>query len=335
MPAHSFEDVSAAEREYLCLEPDQPVVGLAISGGGIRSAAFGLGILQALVKEDLLEKFDYLSTVSGGGYIGSALTWFLEKGLPDGQPAGVKATNFPLGQYRSRGARADGDGQSNILNFIRQHGNYLTPGRGLDGTSLAAVTLRTMLVHLLFYFMLVACGMVLLLLFFPSFKPPAAPTWTWEVVWTWAKHNLALQLAAILAAAFVVFSLVYSMCTRIRFGPSAGYAARVLMQRWFGRLLALAAALLVLGTLPIVGGLLGKLLGALSSSALALAGGALAARGQSKQLNAAAKEEAPSSALALLAAVLLVYGLLLGAYAAAWFLSASAPPGTGWRARWS
>ncbi|MCW5960249.1 MAG: patatin-like phospholipase family protein [Pyrinomonadaceae bacterium] len=46
---------------------------LCFSGGGIRSATFSLGVLQALAKYSLLDKFDYLSTVSGGGYIGS---WF-------------------------------------------------------------------------------------------------------------------------------------------------------------------------------------------------------------------------------------------------------------------
>ncbi len=44
---------------------------LCISGGGIRSAIFGLGILQGLARCGLLDRFHYLSTVSGGGYIGS------------------------------------------------------------------------------------------------------------------------------------------------------------------------------------------------------------------------------------------------------------------------
>src|SRR6266481_1912555 len=42
---------------------------LCISGGGIRSATFGLGVLQGLARCGLLDKFHYLSTVSGGGYI--------------------------------------------------------------------------------------------------------------------------------------------------------------------------------------------------------------------------------------------------------------------------
>ncbi len=74
--------------------------GLALSGGGIRSATFALGVLQALAKAELkgangkpaswLRCFDYLSTVSGGGYIGAFfVSLFLPRRLeppPDGAP---------------------------------------------------------------------------------------------------------------------------------------------------------------------------------------------------------------------------------------------------------
>src|SRR5262245_64986382 len=49
-------------------------VGLALSGGGVRSAAFSLGVLQALNHHDVVRNLDYVSTVSGGGYMGSSLT---------------------------------------------------------------------------------------------------------------------------------------------------------------------------------------------------------------------------------------------------------------------
>ncbi|MDZ4403289.1 patatin-like phospholipase family protein [Prosthecobacter sp.] len=50
------------------------VSGLALSGGGIRSATFCLGIVQVLVQLGLFRRFDYLSTVSGGGYLGTFLS---------------------------------------------------------------------------------------------------------------------------------------------------------------------------------------------------------------------------------------------------------------------
>jgi len=50
------------------------LLGVSFSGGGIRSATFNLGVLQALAGRGVLRYVDYLSTVSGGGYIGSWLT---------------------------------------------------------------------------------------------------------------------------------------------------------------------------------------------------------------------------------------------------------------------
>src|SRR4051794_32788099 len=47
------------------LARQEGLVGLALSGGGIRSATFNLGLLQGLAKLQLLPRLDYLSTVSG------------------------------------------------------------------------------------------------------------------------------------------------------------------------------------------------------------------------------------------------------------------------------
>ncbi len=45
------------------------LIGMALSGGGIRSASFSLGAMQSIMDADQLDQFDYLSAVSGGGYI--------------------------------------------------------------------------------------------------------------------------------------------------------------------------------------------------------------------------------------------------------------------------
>src|SRR3954464_13443644 len=55
-------------------DPRRPLSALCISGGGIRSATFALGAIQSLAEHGLLSQFDYLSTVSGGGYVGSWLS---------------------------------------------------------------------------------------------------------------------------------------------------------------------------------------------------------------------------------------------------------------------
>ena len=78
--------------------------GLAHSGGGIRSAAFSIGVEQALEKRDLMRHFDFLSTVSGGGYTGSALTWFLCRGFPSAD----QAPSHPCREDTEVGCRGPG-----------------------------------------------------------------------------------------------------------------------------------------------------------------------------------------------------------------------------------
>ena len=80
--------VIAGELDYLKnthgqADPDR-LAGLAVSGGGIRSASFALGVIQALCRFGIIEKLHYLSTVSGGGYIGSCLTWLGHRFSMDG-----------------------------------------------------------------------------------------------------------------------------------------------------------------------------------------------------------------------------------------------------------
>ncbi|MBN9523608.1 patatin-like phospholipase family protein, partial [bacterium] len=61
---------------------DEGLAGLALSGGGIRSGTFALGFLQGLARLRLLRAFDYVSTVSGGGYTGAWLAaWVYREGL--------------------------------------------------------------------------------------------------------------------------------------------------------------------------------------------------------------------------------------------------------------
>lgn len=93
------------------------LAGLSLSGGGIRSAAFNLGLLQALAHRDALKRFDYLSTVSGGGYIGACLTSLLSGGN-----AGVTAADFPF--------RREGPDERAEIKHLRQHGEYLAPRHG-------------------------------------------------------------------------------------------------------------------------------------------------------------------------------------------------------------
>ena len=57
-----------ALRPHATDQTKEPLSALCLSGGGIRSATFALGLIQGLAEQEVLGAFDYLSTVSGGGY---------------------------------------------------------------------------------------------------------------------------------------------------------------------------------------------------------------------------------------------------------------------------
>jgi hypothetical protein len=109
---------------------DLPIVGVSLSGGGIRSASVCLGALQAIYKTGGIEGIDYLSTVSGGGYIGCSLT------------AGLWASKGKFPFFESSEYR-----DTDAVRHIRDHSKYMIP-RGLsDVVLLAAVFLRGLLVN--------------------------------------------------------------------------------------------------------------------------------------------------------------------------------------------
>jgi hypothetical protein len=120
------------------LEP----AALCLSGGGIRSAAFALGIIQALARRELLTKFHYLSTVSGGGYIGSWLAawrYWAESGAT--VLAGL------------RGRAGDPEQEATPIDHLRKYSSYLTPRVGLfsaDTWATVAIYLRNLILNWLF-----------------------------------------------------------------------------------------------------------------------------------------------------------------------------------------
>ncbi|HWR77295.1 MAG TPA: patatin-like phospholipase family protein [Thiobacillus sp.] len=133
------------------------LVGLALSGGGIRSATFCLGVIQALARLRLLRAFDYLSTVSGGGYIGAWLSTLIFRSHKPGQSEAEALATVELelsGEARpwcKAGTPAsDCPPEHPSLRFLRRYSNYLTPRLGVfSGDSLAAVStyLRNLLLN--------------------------------------------------------------------------------------------------------------------------------------------------------------------------------------------
>ncbi|GFO56932.1 hypothetical protein GMSM_39390 [Geomonas sp. Red276] len=124
---------------------------ICLSGGGIRSATFNLGILEGLAEKGLLDKFDYLSTVSGGGYIGSWLSSWVERveKAPSSQQAHGPGEGIGRVAKSLTGAFPAGR-EIPQVRFLRDYSNYLTPRVGVlstDTWTLGAIYLRNLLIN--------------------------------------------------------------------------------------------------------------------------------------------------------------------------------------------
>ncbi|HJT19284.1 MAG TPA: patatin-like phospholipase family protein [Nitrospira sp.] len=127
---------------------------LCLSGGGIRSATFGLGILQSLARLSLLTRFDYLSTVSGGGYIGSWLTAWIHR-----HPQGVAGVANELARPPST---VQGP-EPQPVNWLRRYSNYLSPKLGalsVDSWTLLGTYLRNLTLNWLVLVPLLAAALL-------------------------------------------------------------------------------------------------------------------------------------------------------------------------------
>lgn len=130
---------------------------LCLSGGGIRSAAFCLGIMQGLARLKLLSQFDYLSTVSGGGYIGGWLSAWATREF--------RLREVQLGEIENQLAKTCGASgcrtgiEPKPLVELRQNHAFITPKIGLgsaDTWAAMSIIIRNMLLNWLVFLPLVA-----------------------------------------------------------------------------------------------------------------------------------------------------------------------------------
>ena len=147
--------LQSAEMEARLQALDLHIAGLAISGGGIRSATYALGVIQALAHLKLLRRFDYLSTVSGGGYIGSWLTAWLRR---EESFANVELQLAPSRVDESEAQRRllprgrVVDDEPEAIQHLRAYSDYLSPRLGVltpDTWTILAIYFRNILINLL------------------------------------------------------------------------------------------------------------------------------------------------------------------------------------------
>jgi len=147
----------------------QDQAALCLSGGGIRSAAFSLGVLRALARHGLLTSFQYLSMVSGGGYIGGWLTALLRE--HGGDAARVQAL------LAARTAPAE-------LDALRRYTDFLAPRPGLaspDTWAGIVLWVRNVLVNWLIFFPALF-ALALLPGLYADLLVAIGPVWSWPLL---------------------------------------------------------------------------------------------------------------------------------------------------------
>ena len=199
---------------------DGNLTGLALSGGGVRSAAFCLGALQALDEAHVLDRVDYLSTVSGGGYIGCSLS------------AGLEATK---GEFPFKIDKFEDETPS--TQHIRDYSNYLFPGGAMDVLRNASIYVRGLVANfvLIMPFLLIAAALTIFWIRSPDHLEEIKPlsitgilvlalvvvTIGWALVRSTRNYQSKIEAPSSWTNTFGVFVLVVSLIAFIELQPIA------------------------------------------------------------------------------------------------------------------
>jgi hypothetical protein len=140
-----------------------PTSALCLSGGGIRSGTFALGVLQGLAHVGLLGKFDYLSTVSGGGYIGGWFTAWLHRQGPEKRDLTLRALD------PAQVVAATGHIDAEPVDYLRKTCRYLAPTGGAvsaDFWTVLATLARNLLLNWFVVLPIIAAALLVPRLFY-------------------------------------------------------------------------------------------------------------------------------------------------------------------------
>jgi len=213
---------------------------LCFSGGGIRSATFGLGIIQGLARHGMLRRFDYLSTVSGGGYLGSWLTgWIyrIRQQLPGQDP------DAALQQVESRLRslpESPLEPEPMPVRHLRSYSRYMSPKMGLlsaDTWTLVAIFLRNLILNWLVLLPLLAAVLMIPRISVILVRLGTRP-------WFQAREDWILQ-AVFWAAVFLgSCAIAYIGANRPSLGEDGPFPSRLRSQEWFLVLCLLPLALM-------------------------------------------------------------------------------------------
>lgn len=207
---------------------DRDLRALCLSGGGIRSASFALGVIQGLGRRGLLEGFDYLSTVSGGGFAGGWLTAWLHHGAADGDPQTV---------FRQlRGALPDGTEPPPVAR-MREYSRYMSPRLGAlsaDSWTLAATMLRNVALNWLVLLPLLAAALLVPCAYLEAVQYFDQPLQTGASLWQQQGATFLLAASLLLLTTSLSFTALNLPSYGNRRSTQAEFLARCLAPLGFG-----------------------------------------------------------------------------------------------------
>ena len=211
------DQASDAAQDSYQRADDARLFGLALSGGGIRSATFNLGVIQALAKLGLLRYVDYLSTVSGGGYIGAWMTAWASRRKSATQgadyPSGIERIANMLGVGLQGGTNG---AEPQEVRSLREYSNFLTPKKsffGADTWTSIAIFLRNL--SLMQTVVILMLGLLLCVPHLFSYSLAVQQTLSWGVSVTVLGVFCAVLLYLVLSnhKKILQHGLVYALVT--------------------------------------------------------------------------------------------------------------------------
>ncbi|WOJ90395.1 patatin-like phospholipase family protein [Methylocapsa polymorpha] len=203
------------------------VTGVALSGGGIRSASFGLGALQALHAFSGIEGIDYLSTVSGGGYIGCSLTAATQDSPAEqNTPSVAKAAEPQRTRAKFPFVNPDNYDDTDSVRHIRDYSNYLIPHGALDVVTALGIIGRGLVANAIIVAPVLLFFVWITLVTHPTVASLSEPR---ILVWDFSSlgEKLGLQwvsgywFTAVIAALNLFFLIVWALFTSVNLSSAA------------------------------------------------------------------------------------------------------------------
>lgn len=224
------------------------LVGLAFSGGGIRSSTFNLGIVQGLHKAGLFECIDYLSTVSGGGYVGSYLSSYYQKEQTKKDEKFDKTEEEIESNIPFPFEHVHGQEENPRFRHFRNNSNFLAPNGFMETLMIPLVLLRGLVINFLVILpSLFAAAFLLSLIIFS--EPQVNPT-SYKLIYHGMFENylpaafpLSASVLLLLLAVFTSYPLVQWLAQMRNPGMQSGERLRYRILQTMAVLLVVLVAI--------------------------------------------------------------------------------------------